>query len=92
MFDFIMMIYTTLRKSHFWRENVMIFVMLYAMLLLRSLHIITESVNHKWFIDFNTWGYITPRRATSYGPRHDKTCLRGFRQSKFQTTLLSYRD
>ena len=26
------------------------------------------------------------------GPRRDKTCLRGFRQSKFQTSLLSYRD
>ena len=27
-----------------------------------------------------------------YGPRRDKTCLWGFRQSKFQTSLLSYRD
>ena len=27
-----------------------------------------------------------------YGPQHEKTCLRGFRQSKFQSSLLSYRD
>ena len=26
-----------------------------------------------------------------YGPRREKTCLRGFRQSEFQTSL-SYRD
>ena len=27
-----------------------------------------------------------------YLPQHDKTCLRGFRQSETQTSLLSYRD
>ena len=27
-----------------------------------------------------------------YGPRREKTCLRGFRQAEFQTSLLSYRD
>ena len=27
-----------------------------------------------------------------YLPRREKTCLRGFRQSEFQTRLLSYRD
>ena len=26
------------------------------------------------------------------GPRRKKTCLRGFRKSEFQTSLLSYRD
>ena len=26
------------------------------------------------------------------GPRREKTCLRGFRQSEIQTNLLSYRD
>ena len=26
------------------------------------------------------------------GPRRDKTCLRSFRQSEFQTSLLSFRD
>ena len=26
------------------------------------------------------------------GPRREKTCLRGFRQNEFQTSLLSYRD
>ena len=25
-----------------------------------------------------------------YGPRREKTCLRGFRQSEIQTSLLSY--
>ena len=29
---------------------------------------------------------------TRLGPRRDKTCLRGFRQSEIQTSLLSYRD
>ena len=27
-----------------------------------------------------------------YGPRREKTCLRGFRQSEFQTNLLSFKD
>ena len=27
-----------------------------------------------------------------YGPRREKTCLRGFRKSEIQTSLLSYRD
>ena len=27
-----------------------------------------------------------------YGPRREKTCPRRFRQSEFQTSLLSYRD
>ena len=27
-----------------------------------------------------------------FGPRHGKTCLRGFRQSETQTSFLSYRD
>ena len=27
-----------------------------------------------------------------YGPRRGKTCLRGVRQSEFQTSLLSYSD
>ena len=26
----------------------------------------------------------------TFGPRRDKTCLRGFRQSEFETFLLSY--
>ena len=28
----------------------------------------------------------------TYGPRGENTCLRGFLQSEFQTSLLSYRD
>ena len=30
--------------------------------------------------------------GASYGPRREKTCLRDFRQSEFQTGLLSYTD
>ena len=33
----------------------------------------------------NTWYH-------NYGPHRDKTCLRGFGQREFQTSLLSYRD
>ena len=29
---------------------------------------------------------------TSFGPRPEKTCLRGFRQSETQTSLLGYID
>ena len=32
------------------------------------------------------------KRVVLYGPRREKTCLLGFRQSEFQTDLLSYRD
>ena len=28
---------------------------------------------------------------SSYGPRHEKTCLRSFRQGEIQTSLLSHR-
>ena len=27
-----------------------------------------------------------------FAPRHEKTCLRGFRQSEIQTSFLGYRD
>ena len=40
--------------------------------------------NKHYFMDWSIW-YLN-------GPRRNKTCLRGFRQSKFQTSLLSYRD
>ena len=36
--------------------------------------------------------YSIPIGYRSYGPRREKTCLRGFRQSEIQTSLLSYRD
>ena len=46
-----------------------------------------------------TWSYIHPHMFTAIleteqrnGPRREKTCLRGFRQSEIQTSLLSYRD
>ena len=39
------------------------FAIFYAMLKWMSLHNFTKSVNHKWFIDFIAWRYITPRSA-----------------------------
>ena len=33
---------------------------------------------------------ITGKMLRLFGPRREKTCLRGFRQSEFQTNLLSY--
>ena len=32
------------------------------------------------------------KKKKKNGPRREKTCLRGSRQSEFQTSLLSYRD
>ena len=32
------------------------------------------------------------QRLVIYGPHREKTCLPGFRQSEFQTSLLSFRD
>ena len=43
--------------------------------------------SYAWVIVFD---YQT--REKSLGPRREKTCLRGFRQSEFQTSHLSYRD
>ena len=42
------------------------------------LNVSRKSVNHYWFKDFNVWRYFTPADPTSYGPQHEKTCLRGF--------------
>ena len=36
--------------------------------------------------------FFLPSFSSLFGPRHNKACLRGFRQSKTQTSLLSYRD
>ena len=41
---------------------------------------------HAFLMDFVTYSFV------SFGPRREKTCLRGFRQSEIQTSLLSYRD
>ena len=38
----------------------------------------------------NRSGIIDPQEV--YGPQRDKTSFQGFRQSKFQSSLLSYRD
>ena len=35
---------------------------------------------------------VSRRSAFEYGPRREKTCLWGFRQSKTQASILSYRD
>ena len=36
--------------------------------------------------------FITLSNATSYGPRREKTCLRGFRPGSTQTGLYSHRE
>ena len=42
--------------------------------------------------NFDLVKQLVQHGANVNGPRREKTCLRGFRQSEFQTTLLSYRD
>ena len=37
-------------------------------------------------------GLLQHSQQLTYGPRREKTCLRGFRKSETQTSLLSYRD
>ena len=41
-------------------------------------------------------GFLEEQASTlappSFGPRREKTCIRGFRQGEVQTSLLSYRD
>ena len=49
----------------------------------------------KIFIHCQTRGHVISiiiSWADPYGPGREKTCLRGFRQSEIQTSLLSYRD
>ena len=46
------------------------------------------SLNPIWHI--NDLSFCLINRL--FGPRREKTCLRGFRQSEFQTSLLRYRD
>ena len=40
------------------------------------------------------YGAVAPNEEVvfQFGPGREKTCLRGFRQSEFQTSFLSYRD
>ena len=33
-----------------------------------------------------------PMGPSQNGPRHEKTCLQGFRQIEFQNSLLNYKD
>ena len=39
-----------------------------------------------------SWQIFCMLHSSLIGPRREKTCLRGFRQSEIQTSLLSYRD
>ena len=49
-----------------------------------------DGYNHYTKQRFEASGKYTG--PMTYAPRREKTCLRGFRQSKTQTVLLSYRD
>ena len=53
------------------------------------------KISHPHYVSDNKWYKVTAKRSvgyTLYGPRRNKICLRGFRQSEIQTSLLSYRD
>ena len=57
------------------------------------------SYSHEWGLQqqfFSApppWGPLEGSKGQiSFGPCREKTCLRGFRQSDTQTSLLSYRD
>ena len=52
----------------------------------------TRGEDKNKFFDFvlNLTGMLL--HSDNNGPRRDKTCLRAFRQSEIQTSLLSYRD
>ena len=59
--------------------------------------VLQEAFKHEFDSHINI---VIPKDATSsvlrgaviYGPRRNKTCLQGFRQSETQTSRLSYRD
>ena len=64
------------------------------MLLFQNDHI---SLNdYQACVEFRWWADSAPLlytyRELIYGPRGEKTCLRGVRQSEFQISLLNYRD
>ena len=47
------------------------------------------------FVMFSCWNspvFQNVKLAASFGPRHEKTCLRGSRPSKAESSLLSYND
>ena len=50
------------------------------------------KINYLDFANFLNWKDKMPSGLGKYGPRRDKTCLRAFRESEFQTSLLRYRD
>ena len=57
----------------------------------------SESQLSQWLGELENYAkvvyHVRPNKHTClYGPRREKTCLQGFRQSEFQTSLLSYRD
>ena len=50
---------------------------MYTVLQWTSLHNVTKYVNHKWFIHFKAWRYVTQHHMTSY----DKKNPHGFEVS-----------
>ena len=61
---------------------------------------VTGHLKYFLFVNYNLESYniqVSSRKPFVYhcflfGPHCEKNCLRGFRQSEFQTSLLSYRD
>ena len=47
---------------------------------------------HCWKSHVTAHLMVGEKVHVTYGPRREKTCLRGVRQNEFQTSLLSYRD
>ena len=71
---------TYVKMPHCWKSHV-------AALIVNSL-VAASSI--MWQL---VCGCIMPSLVSwSSGPRREKTCLQGFRQSEFETSLLSYRD
>ena len=67
MLDSIYHMTLKLLKNHIFGVNSLRFShLLRITVTVRSLHIITKSVNHQWFINFNTYGLISLTDTMSY--------------------------
>ena len=64
----------------------------YFCLLANQLKVPTVNVRAHLLRKNYSRNFSSIRSMPLFGPRLDKTCLRGFRQSEIQTSLLTYRD
>ena len=80
---------TLIKMSNCWKSHAL------AHLLARSFSVPLFHKIHCGAVSVGKDMYLTPCSKiillAQYGPRREKTCLRGFRQSEFQISLLSYR-